>query len=544
MSHRPFSHLRADERGVALVITLLIMLIVFVLGSSLALTMLTDTNASANYRSFNAALWEAEAGLQMTAADFMADPQWARDMVNFSTIPMVLENPFPSTVDINGMTITIPLSGGMPVPGYIQLGPTVTLDDGTFTREVFMPPISIQSANANGNRAWLVIGVSSLGASGAVEGSNVRVRSDMRVTVRRLTVWDNALFGGSGQAGNTINGNVEIRGSMHVIGDPGNVMDQGGSSAVKNHYADAADVSNWDVYAAKLPTVPTRLVDGEWVQTLDAEVRVKEGTINLDGFASWGEPNVTGNAYKETLDGFYHDPDPNLSGSAGIYPDEDNRYDATGMTFPTLDDAYYDASTATMYASHRDYLNANAMVLPVNEISSDTPSFDFSDAFGNRARWNQGSGTLSIDGIVKVVGDLDLSKRHELVEYEGTGTIYATNDIRVHGDFLTKGDYLDTASPNVNNIGLIADEDMHLASGPGESWIKIMAALYAEDETFIAKQSRIAGAVVSNFYDLGVNVPAIWQAVGLSTNLPPGMPGADPLLFVSGARVTNWYHVR
>jgi hypothetical protein len=542
-SHRP-PDLSADERGVALVIALIVMLIVFVLGSGLAVTMLTDTTASANYRSFNGALWEAEAGLQMTIVDLTADPTWARDVVNFSTIPMVLEDPFPTTLDINGNTVNIPLSGGVPVPGYIPLGAVTTLDDGTYTREIWLPPISLEAANGSGNRAWLVVPVSSVGTSGAVEGSTVRVRSDLRVTVRRLTIWDNALFGGAGQGGKTINGNVEIRGSIHIVGDPANVLDLGGGAAVINNYSNAADSSNWDTDAVKLPTVPTRMFEGELVQTLDAEVRVKEGTINLDGTAFWGEPDVSGNAYKETLDGFYHDVDPTLGGSASINPDEDSGYDAVGLAFPTLDDPYYDAATATNYPSHRNFLDTNALVVPINQIDSTIPSFDFSDANGNRLRWNQGSETLTIDGIIKVNGTLDLVAKHERLEYEGTGTIYATQDIAIHGHFVTKNDYLNTASPNPDNIGLIADEDIHISTGGGETWSKVMGALYAEDETFIAKQSRIVGAIVSNFFDMGVNVPGIWQAMGLATHLPPGMPGADPLLFVTGADVTNWYQDR
>ena len=71
-----------------------------------------------------------------------------------------------------------------------------------------------------------------------------------------------------------------------------------------------------------------------------------------------------------------------------------------------------------------------------------------------------------------------------------------------------------------------------------------MAALYAEHATEVNKQTSIAGAIVSNYFDLGNQVPRIFQAAGLSKNLPPGMPGSDPMLFVTGADVVNWYHSR
>ena len=72
----------------------------------------------------------------------------------------------------------------------------------------------------------------------------------------------------------------------------------------------------------------------------------------------------------------------------------------------------------------------------------------------------------------------------------------------------------------------------------------VMAAMYAERRTTIKKQTRIAGAVVSSYFDMGNQVPRIFQAANLSSNLPPGMPGSNPMLFVTGAYITNWYHSR
>ena len=74
--------------------------------------------------------------------------------------------------------------------------------------------------------------------------------------------------------------------------------------------------------------------------------------------------------------------------------------------------------------------------------------------------------------------------------------------------------------------------------------IKVMAALYAENSASVSKQTNVAGALVAQAFDLGNQVPSVWQVPTLGTHLPPGMPGADPMLFVTGADVTNWYHVR
>ncbi len=534
-----------DEGGAALMITLMVMLLVFVLGSALTTSMLTEINTAANYRSRGAALWQADAGLERVAADLLADPTWARNMVNFSSIPMVVANPFPMSSTINGMTVAYTDDGsGNPVPQYYDLGGTITLDDGSFTRQLFMPPTSIVSANGPGTKAWLTIPVGAVGAHGVVEASTTAVRSDMRVIVRRLTVWDNAVFAGAGQSGATINGNVQIRGSLNIASSPATNTTMGGTAFILNHYRDASDAQNFGAYAVKLPPVPMVTYNGELVQSLGAEVRIQDGTIDLSGSVMWGEPDVTGNGYKEEIDGFYHDATLTLSGSAEINSINTGAYDAPGLNFPSLSDPYYDAATSTQYATHRDYLNTQAYTIPVTEISDNTPSFNYDDGAGNRAIWNQGSGTLTIEGLIRVPNDLDLATKEDGVEYDGTGTIYAVGDIRIHGDVLPKAQYLVTNGANIDNLGLIADNDMDLASGPGESAIKVMAALYADARTTVKKQTSVAGALVANYFDMGNQVPRVFQAAGLSNNLPPGLPGSDPMLFVTGADVLNWYHAR
>jgi len=533
-----------DTTGSTFLITLMVMLLVFVLGGALATNMMTEITSSANYRARGAALWQADAGLERVATDMLADPQWARDMVNYSTLPMTLANPFPMSSTINGLTVNYTDDGsGQPVAQYYALGGAVPLDDGSFQRQIFMPPVSITAANGTGTKAWLVVPAGSQGNSGIAEPSTALVRSDMRIIVRRLTVWDNAVFGGASQGGNAINGNVQVRGSMHVLGSAGDVINSGGTAFVMNSYENL--LLDFGAEGSKLPALPQQWVNGELVETLDAEVRVKEGTINLSGTAMWGLDDLTGNGYKETLDGFYSDATLNLNSvDAAVNADETGGYDADGIGFPSLDDPYYDASTGTTYATHRAYLNNNSLLLPVNEISANTAAFNLSDGSGNSAQWNPATGELSISGIVRVTGDLDIAIKNNPITYDGTGTLYASGDVHIRSDLLPVGDYLDIANPNPNNLGIIADNDLHMATGAGESQIKVMAALYAEGTTWVNKQTNVAGAIVSDDFDLGNQVPSVWQVPRLATNLPPGMPGADPLLFITGADLTNWYHIR
>jgi hypothetical protein len=284
-------------------------------------------------------------------------------------------------------------------------------------------------------------------------------------------------------------------------------------------------------------------LNGEVVQSLGAELRVEQGDVALSGNVFWGEPDATGNIFKEEVDGVYSDAPIALSGAAQVNPSDEGPYDAVGMPFPTLADPYFHAPTATNYATHRLFLDTNSLTIVENDISINTPSFNHSNAFGS-IDWNQATLTMTIDGIVRVNGNLHIADKNAGVLYDGRGTLFAVGDVDIHGHVMPVDNYLQTGTATYDNLGIIADNDLKISAGGGETWVKVMAAMYAENETVVRKQSRIAGAIVTQYFDLGNNVPRIFQAANLSANLPPGMPGGDPMLFVTGADVTNWYHVR
>jgi hypothetical protein len=81
-------------------------------------------------------------------------------------------------------------------------------------------------------------------------------------------------------------------------------------------------------------------------------------------------------------------------------------------------------------------------------------------------------------------------------------------------------------------LGLIAGGDIELATGGGESNILTAGAFYAANKVKINKQTQHAGSIVCNFFDLGSQVPSIYQVPLLARNLPPGMPGGERYYFV------------
>lgn len=543
----------AAAEGIGLIASILTILLISVVGAALLASTMADVSTSANYRSHNAAFYAADSGLEQTLFDYLAERTWIEEVVETS-LPITIVDPFPDSVTINGQTVTLDTSGGEVVPGFYPLGDSVPLGDGAFARELWLPPTGVEIINAKGTKADVIIPVRSTGDAGVAEASTVGLRAESLVTTFWLSVWDNAVFAGAGQGGDTVNGNVQVRGSIHVVGDPNDPTEiyWSGGAGLLNNYADADSSGNFGGDAVKLPPLPTREWNDETVQSLDAEFRVKHGSLYFDGTVDLGESDAGGNGHKETLDGVWVDGDVvPMDGNAQMYADDEGDYDLgdAEVPFPTLDDPYVDPNTGTLYATHRDYLNTVGLTLPVNEISASTAAFSYSDASGNSISWNPATKTLEIEGIVRVDGDLTLGRTSGPPEsrdvlYSGTGTLYATNDLHIVSDVKPVGDYLDTSQSVVHNLGLIADRTANIATADGASWIKLFAAVYAEESVRVAKQTRVAGALVSNFFDLGTDVPRIFQVPKLASNLPPAMPGGDPLLFVTQAGLRDWYQVR
>jgi hypothetical protein len=374
------------------------------------------------------------------------------------------------------------------------------------------------------------------------------------VEIVNVFPWNNAIFAGIGSgAGAIIEGNSLIHGSVLILGkdvaEEAMVMDMLGTAGIRNNYY-GMDVD----LVPKVPLCPTE--DG--IEDLDAYLRVKQGTVNLGGTATVGEPNNPGDSFKDYMDGVY------ATGNYGGNKGADNVYSDNGpwelydlgdaVVFPSLKDDYTDPVTDTHYPTYLDYLDANSLDIPIgiNEISSDIADFTTSDGT-NTISWDQSEGELHVEGIIWVLADsLDLGKKGDPIEYTGSGTIVVAKhngipfdvhgDIRVHGDLVAKGTYDGPGGyegfPN-NAIGLIAN-NIELATGSGESQLMMTAAFFAENRIISAKQNEIGGTFVSNYFDMGTNVPRIYQVPDLQDNLPPGMPGGTPIWYIS---TSQWSEV-
>jgi hypothetical protein len=65
------------------------------------------------------------------------------------------------------------------------------------------------------------------------------------------------------------------------------------------------------------------------------------------------------------------------------------------------------------------------------------------------------------------------------------------------------------------------------------SQLSLMGAYYAQGRIICSKQTTVIGTFVANYFDMGTNVPCIYQVPSLADNLPHGMMGAYPIFVFS-----------
>ena len=399
-----------------------------------------------------------------------------------------------------------------------------------------------------------------------------------------VNVWENAIFAGSGQAGGLINGNVSIHGSVHLLGDSlvtGALalaaIDLSGTSLIHNNYQGIVGP-----LAARVPPLPQTIVGGETVYTLEAKLRAKAGLVGMSGNSEIGEPNVAGNTYKETMDGLYVTSgwtgnsvidDGDRGDPTAAFSDNgwDEEYDlGNKVPFPLLTDDWrdpengaktQDPATGTWY-THEDYFNQVLLADP--DIPNDGVYVgDIAlAANGSKFYWNATTGEkltgslpatppgpdddyiwfdptadiLKVNGQIRIDGKLSFTGQgnDRTINYSGRAAILAYGDVNIDANLITcnNGDKTNFAGsfPANNILGIMTAQNMTVGS---TAQLSIMGAFYAQQKIMASKQTDVMGTFVSNYFDMGTNVPRIYQVPALADNLPLGMIGNYPILAVS-----------
>lgn len=99
------SHTFRDERGAALIITLLATMLLIALSVGLVMVTNTETAISGNYKNASEALHAADAGVERAVQDLLLVPDWNRILAEAA--------PYRSSfIDATGCTGTVNMSGG------------------------------------------------------------------------------------------------------------------------------------------------------------------------------------------------------------------------------------------------------------------------------------------------------------------------------------------------------------------------------------------------------------------------------------------------
>lgn len=127
--------------------------------------------------------------------------------------------------------------------------------------------------------------------------------------------------------------------------------------------------------------------------------------------------------------------------------------------------------------------------------------------------WNADEALLYVNGRNLIDGDLSIVNgggQKNVINVRGIGSImvYDEDDDGDGGDVVVSLDMYSTDFPMSNVLLLMAENDVSIGT---TSQRQIMGAFYAQGTIVMNKQNELAGAVVSNFFDMGGQVPSIYQ---------------------------------
>jgi hypothetical protein len=491
----------ANNRGSILLISYLVIALLVGFGAAFLMLSFHESRVAERQQRLVKALYIAEAGIERALYDLKLD------FVNDNTSPSW------SDTDINGMAI-----GPDTVNFYAVPYASTSMNGGSYT-------VEFKNVGGSGESIW----VKSTGTLGDVTRT-----IQVYLVVRDISPWTNAIFGGAGAAGGMVNGNVDIRGSVHILGEgltsSDFAIDLGGTAELVGNNYTGLD----SALAAKVPPLPTTVFNGEVVSTLNSELRVKRGIVGLSGSATVGEANVAGNSTKETVDGSYvTDGFGGSQGTTNVHSDNgwSNSYDlGDELSFPSLSDPHPSNPLQTV----QQFFQSGALVL-TTELStiSSSSSFDYTD--GTNSISMDGAGNLTVTGQVYVDGDnnvLFTGGKNNPITYSGAGTLLVTGNVAINTTVVTSG----SNSFPTNILGIMTPKDISFDS----AGIDAMGVFYAENQITAAKQTDIMGTFVSNLFNMGTNVPSIFQVPDVADHLPPGMINPDPVWLL---KTVSWQEI-
>ncbi|MFC1594220.1 hypothetical protein ACFL38_02720 [Candidatus Omnitrophota bacterium] len=493
---------KENTKASALLTVFLVIIICAILGSVFLLMSVNESKIATQQRVAATALHIAEAGIEQALDDLRQDfdsasPGWDAD-INGIDVSAVW--------DPTGTT-------------YYELYPLAAFNDGTYHAQ-------LRNVVGTNEAIWVR-------SDGTFQGTTKTI--EVYARMRNVSIWGNAIFAGTGGTETAINGNVHIRGSVHILGDGLDTTELavhlgGTAELIGNNYNTLRD-ERPDL-ALKVPALPTTDFGGDvGIETLFAELRVKRGRIQLDGTSAVGEEDVAGNTVKETIDGSYVTDGYEPGSELNVYSDNgySNHYDlGDSITFPSLNDEVEGYANYYLYFEDQGVV-VNDTTYPgsVAQLANIEPGsiFEYGDCAGSdNCISMDGAGHMTVKGQVYIdSGDFNTYKdsNGKEITYEGTGTLLVNGNVEITTDLMTVGA---DSFPNPSIIGILTPNTLTIGTNSQRA---VMGVFFAENAISIDKQTNVLGTIVSKYFDMGGQVPRIYQVPETINNMPVGMPGDD-----------------
>lgn len=578
---------RPNQQGIALLTALIIIVIAVLLLGALTMRIINQSRQVDQQLLFEQCFQGLEAALTESVGNLEAGGDGLIGLDNWEAPESEGQLVLPELDDDGVEPKSLGTLPGVRYIGYVQQWGNDGIDnlgDGT-----------VDGANEQG-----MFAVYSIARSGSVLRRAEAIFQGVDVSV-----WNNAIFAGSGHADGTMRGNASIHGSVHILGDNvvagGETMvllDMTGASLIHNNYGVAqGGGSPGPALSQRLldsvPPLPTASVNGETVETLNAVVRARRGLISLNGSAEIGRPEQAGNGVKDTMDAVYNQDgwtgnkvsdDGDRGDPSCVFSDNgwDEGYDlGEAMRMPALSDdwrwpgryncyelgyEYSPSGGATepsddgdnyrhdeffsdvlsdgnayngdvaLRAKNDFYLNLTRPgdTNPANRVKSDPATCTAGDDY---LYYKASSKVLEINGQIEIDGDFEIvpgnGSSGRIVYYTGRAALLVRGDVILNTSLLSCNDgnpnNYALSFPERNCLGIMAGGSLTLGTN---AQLEYLGAFYAQGQISSAKQTVVMGTFVSNFFDMGNQVPDIYQVPALSTNLPLGMIGNWPVFVV------------
>lgn len=402
---------------------------------------------------------------------------------------------------------------------------------------------------------------------------------------------------GAIQGNCSIHGSVHILGDhIPAGGEAIVVLDMMGASLIHNNYEPVPGQVPSARLLASVPPLPKTIFNGEEVETLNSTLRVKRGLVSLNSSSEIGSEDEPGNDVKETMDGVFNEEgwtgqrvvdDGGRGDPTVVYSDNgwDEGYDlGNTVPFPALDDdwrwpAHVDCCELGYEAYHQpggtepspdgdnyrhgeffgDVLSDGAPYNgdvyielggsdvyinltqpgdpdPANRVKDDPATCTKGDDY---IYFNSSTGVVEINGQVEIDGNFQIEGKSgkspkNALYYTGRAAILVHGDVILDTDLFScnngdPDDYV-RSFPERNFFGIMAEQDMVLGV---KAQLRLLGAFYAQDTITSNKQTIVMGTFVAEYFDMGQQVPDIYQVPALAGNLPLGMIGNWPIFALS-----------